>query len=364
MDPVISDGQNIPFSRLNEPSSRCYSSLSFLVILNSDIIFPKKFHGRLLKDYIWIQLALTPKTANFQRQTILIAGKLPILPIFVWKQLALTAKMAHFQGQTIPRIGKPPFTIFFDDPEFCCHFCQKNLWTSVKTLAMDQLALTVKTTHFQGQTNPKADLDMESVGSHGQNNLFSRSYDPWSKIPSHFLPNFSWTFGKILAMVQLALTSKTAHFQGQMNPGAAVELVDIDSQNDLFSRSNEPRNSPQSFLMIRNFDIIFAKKFYGHLFQTLAMEPVGLTTRMAHFQGQTSPKAGKPPFLPIFFIFKVKRSPEKTFIKISVMEPVGTDGQNGLFSRSNESQSRIETSFLVKNFMDVRYDLSYEASWS
>ncbi|KAG5612765.1 hypothetical protein H5410_024046 [Solanum commersonii] len=48
----------------------------------------------------------------------------------------------HFQGQTSP------------GAEFRPHFCQKFLWTSVKTLAM------------------------ELVGPHGRNNPFSRSNKP------------------------------------------------------------------------------------------------------------------------------------------------------------------------------------------
>ncbi|KAG5569112.1 hypothetical protein H5410_058878 [Solanum commersonii] len=49
-------------------------------------------------------------------------------------------------------------SIFFGDPEFRRHFCQKISWTSVKTLVV------------------------EPVGLDGQNDPFSRSNEPQSRI--------------------------------------------------------------------------------------------------------------------------------------------------------------------------------------
>jgi len=60
-----------------------YSSPSFLVIRNYDLIFARILHGRTLRPYLWSQLAVTAKTDHFQGQTIPGAGKPPILPIFV-----------------------------------------------------------------------------------------------------------------------------------------------------------------------------------------------------------------------------------------------------------------------------------------
>ncbi|KAG5627716.1 hypothetical protein H5410_012934, partial [Solanum commersonii] len=99
----------------------------------------------------------------------------------------------------------------------------------------------------------------------------------------------------------------------------------------------------------------------------------------AHFKGQTNPRTGKPPILPIFVcdvhgffdlsygaswfrrpnrpIFKVKRALEQnsdmtfaktnswTSVKSLVMEAVGPNGQIGPFSRSNESQSSYGVSW-------------------
>ncbi|KAG5582365.1 hypothetical protein H5410_052992 [Solanum commersonii] len=162
MELVGLDGQNIPFSRSNDP----WSSLpSFLVIRNSD--FP-----------------LTTKRAYFQGQTSLGVGEPPILSIFVCNSsqsflftifleirnfdLALTAKTTYFQSQTSPGAGKAPiFSIFvcyspwsFGDPEFARYFCQKFSWTFVKTLVMVPL------------------------GPDGKNEPFSRSNDPRGSSPS------------------------------------------------------------------------------------------------------------------------------------------------------------------------------------
>ncbi|KAG5591679.1 hypothetical protein H5410_042193 [Solanum commersonii] len=73
-----------------------------------------------------------------------------------------------------------------------------------------------------------------------------------------------------------------------------------------------------------------------------------------------SPKAGKPPVLPIFrlwsrranhSIFKVKRSPEEfswTFIKKLVIELVGPDGKFKPFSWSNEPRAEFRCDFCQK----------------
>jgi len=65
------------------PIFMCYSSPSFLVIWNFDLIFAKILSGRPLRPYLWSQLALMAKTTHFQGQTISRAGKPPILPIFM-----------------------------------------------------------------------------------------------------------------------------------------------------------------------------------------------------------------------------------------------------------------------------------------
>jgi len=75
---------------------------------------------------------------------------------------------------------------------------------------------------------------------------------------------------------------------------------------------------------------------------------LALTAKMAHFQGQTSPKEGKPLILPIFVCYRpqifcdpefrphCRKNYTRTSIKTLSMEPVDPHGQNGPFSRSNE----------------------------
>ncbi|KAG5570391.1 hypothetical protein H5410_060157 [Solanum commersonii] len=141
-------------------------------------------------------------------------------PHFTDFHLALTAKMTHFQSQMIPGADKSPilpifvcysspsflvirnsyFIIFFGDPEFRRYFCHNFSWTSAKTLAIESLALTAKTTHFKGQTSP------EAVSPDSQIGPISRSNKPRSRS-------------------QLALTAKTTHFKGQTNLKASKLLI-------------------------------------------------------------------------------------------------------------------------------------------
>ncbi|KAG5582350.1 hypothetical protein H5410_052977 [Solanum commersonii] len=108
--------------------------------------------------------------------------------------------------------------------EFWRHFCQKISWTSIKTFVI------------------------EPVGPHDQNIPFSRSYDPRSRISTSFLPKFFMDLWS-----QLALTAKTTHFQGQTSLEEGKPLI-----LPVFVCYSSP-----SFLVIQNFDIIFAKFFLG-----------------------------------------------------------------------------------------------------
>ncbi|KAG5568904.1 hypothetical protein H5410_064067 [Solanum commersonii] len=72
------------------------------------------------------------------------------------------------------------------------------------------------------------------------------------------------------------------------------------------------------FFMIQNSDLIFAKILVGRPLRPYLQSQLAVTAKKAHFQGQVIPEA----------------------------EPVGTYGQNGLFSRSNDPRSRILTLFL------------------
>ncbi|KAG5582345.1 hypothetical protein H5410_052972 [Solanum commersonii] len=262
MEPIVPDGQNGSFSRSNDPRSR-----------------PK----------LWSQLSLMTKTSHLQGQTNLEA--------------ALTAKTTHFHVQTTPGAGKPlilPISCAIDHGFLVIRiptsFFENFSWTYVKNLAM------------------------EPVVPDGQNGLFSRSNDPRSK-------NFSWMSFKTLAMElavpngqngpfsrsnktrssQLALTVKTAHFQGQTIPGADLSYGAScpDGQNESFSRSNEPRSK----LWIR----------------------LALMAKMTHFQGQTIPGVELRRHFCQNFSW--------TSVKILAMEPVVPDGQNSPFSRSNNPRT-------------------------
>ncbi|KAG5600599.1 hypothetical protein H5410_031969 [Solanum commersonii] len=58
---------------------------------------------------------------------------------------------------------------------------------------------------------------MKPVGHHGQNDPFSRSNDPQN---INFSKNCHGRPLTLFLLSQLAPTSKTAHFQGQMSPRA------------------------------------------------------------------------------------------------------------------------------------------------
>ncbi|KAG5576382.1 hypothetical protein H5410_056516 [Solanum commersonii] len=51
----------------------------------------------------------------------------------------------------------------FGDQNFRCHFCQKNLWTSVKTLAMEPIGFDQKTNPFSRSNKPRSGFLWTSV---------------------------------------------------------------------------------------------------------------------------------------------------------------------------------------------------------
>ncbi|KAG5613700.1 hypothetical protein H5410_013524 [Solanum commersonii] len=321
-------------------------SNNFLVIRNFDLIFAKILPGRLVRPYLW-------------------------------SQLAITTKMAHFQGQTIPGA----INAIFGDPEYQTHFCQNFTSTSVKTLIVDLVEPHCQNNPFQGQAITVAvkSFPMEPVGPHGQNGPFSRSNDHRSRRP---LRPYLW--------IQLALPAKTAHFKVKRYPEQTLpmEPVGPHGQNYSFSRSNDIRSGPWNFwlseistsvfpkfysdvcedqlaltaktthfkgqtileegkptiLPIFNFNLIFAKILRGRPLRPYLWSQLALLTKMAHFQGQTIFEEGKPPILPIFTlpmerlalrlkrpIFKVKRSTGRTSVKTLTMDPVGPTAKTAHF---------------------------------
>ncbi|KAG5569106.1 hypothetical protein H5410_058872 [Solanum commersonii] len=326
------------------------------MIPGEDLIFAIILPGRPLRPYLWSQLALTAKTAHFKIKMILEAGKPPMLLIFMcyspwifgrplrpylWSQLALTAKTTHFKIKMILEAVHG----FFGDLIFRPHFCENFTWTSVKT------------------------LPMEPIGPYGQNVPFSRSNDLQSRIlPGRSLRSYLWC--------QLALSTKTSHFQSQTIHGAAkppfnrfsksvrilpMELVEPHGQNGPISRLNDPRSRiPTSFLpkyyldvrsdhtygaswpsrpkrpifkVIWNFDPIFPKILPRRPLRHFLWSQLTLTAKMAHFQGNGI--FSDPKFRPHFC-----QNITWTSVRTLPMELVVPLGQKGPFSRSNDPRSR------------------------
>ncbi|KAG5578677.1 hypothetical protein H5410_049304 [Solanum commersonii] len=405
---------------------------------NFNLIFTKILPGRPLRPYLWSQLALTAITTNFLGQTTPEKGH-PLRP-YLWCQLALRAKTTHFLGQTIPENSDLIFAKILPGRPLR-HF----VWI--------QLSLMAKTAHFQGETIPGVDLSyranwptqlkcpilktlaMEPVGPHSENGTFlrlnvSRSSQKkcWTSVKTLAMEpvcshgqnvpfsryGASWPSRPKLPIFevkrppeQLALTAKTSHFQGQMNPG----LVGPHSQNIPFSRSNDPRSRclfrlrygaicpsrpkrpifkvkrpPEKFTILFGDPELrphFCQTFSWMSVKTLGMELVGphgqnvpfsrsteprskpylwsqfaLTAKMSHFECQTNPREVKLPILQLFVCYYSPWTfwcPEFqahfcdnfswTSVKTLAMELVDPHDQKVPFSRLNEPQSRLTPHF-------------------
>ncbi|KAG5578684.1 hypothetical protein H5410_049311 [Solanum commersonii] len=98
-----------------------------------------------------------------------------------------------------------------------------------------------------------------------------------------------------------------------------MELVGHHSQNGQFTRSNDPQSKPREgkpviwpifgcyyprhFMMTKNSDVIFAKILHGPLLRPLLWSQLVSMAEIAYLQGQTIPRAGKPPNLLIFVCY-------------------------------------------------------------
>ncbi|KAG5607804.1 hypothetical protein H5410_029296 [Solanum commersonii] len=146
MELVGFHGQNIPFSRSNEPrisygaswpswpkhpifkvKQALEQSIDFLVIWNFELIFAKKICSHPLRPYLWIQLALMAKPSHL---------KVKRAPEQLWSQLALSAKISHFEGQTSTRAASWPSRPIH--PIFKVKSTPDQL--SIKILAMDPVS--------------------------------------------------------------------------------------------------------------------------------------------------------------------------------------------------------------------------------
>ncbi|KAG5593559.1 hypothetical protein H5410_044073 [Solanum commersonii] len=71
---------------------------------------------------------------------------------------------------------------------------------------------------------------MEQVVPHGQNDLFSRSNEPReSKPPLHFAYFLVLYFTIFFQLSQFALIAKTTNFKGQTNPRTSVKTLAMES---------------------------------------------------------------------------------------------------------------------------------------
>ncbi|KAG5568901.1 hypothetical protein H5410_064064 [Solanum commersonii] len=87
----------------------------------------------------------------------------PLRP-YLLIRLALTVKTTYFNGQTVIGAGKPPFCRFscaifhgfFGDLEFQPHFCKNFTWTSVKTLPMKPIDPNGQNTQYSWSNDPRS----------------------------------------------------------------------------------------------------------------------------------------------------------------------------------------------------------------
>jgi len=119
--------------------------------------------------------------------------------------------------------------------------------------------------------------------------------------------------------------AKTIHFQCQTSPRAGKPSI-----LPIFVCNWSP-----SFLVIKNSNLIFAKILPERPLRPYLWSQLSLTAKMAHFQGQMSPRAGKPPILLIFVFYSLQ-----------------------IFWWSG-----IPTSFLPKFYLDVRQYFTYGDNW-
>ncbi|KAG5593562.1 hypothetical protein H5410_044076 [Solanum commersonii] len=278
----------------------------------------------------------------------------------------------HGQNNSFSRSNKPQ-----SKP----HFCQKISWTSVKTLAMEQVGPHGQTAHFQVQTNLRADLSYGACWpSQPKRPIFKVKRTP-EKINPHFacflVLYFTIFFGdpKFWPYFSQNFTRTSVNT-------LAIEPVCPHCQNGPFSRSNKPPSNSQSLLVIRNFDhilpknfmdvrkdlsygairpsqkkwlifkvkrsseqsidflviknydLIFAKNLHGCPLRPYLSSQLSLMAKTAYLQGQTNPGSEFRPHFCQNFTW--------TSVKTLAIEPIGPHGKNGQFSRSYEPQRTFD----------------------
>ena len=169
-----------------------------------------------------------------------------------------------------------------------------------------------------------------------------RGFFGYPKFGPHFCKNFTWTSAKTLPMGPVCPYGENDSFWVKTTPGAGKPPI-----LPFFMCYSSP-----SFLVIWNSDFIFAKILPGRPLRPFLWSQLALKVKTAHFQGQTISGSGKPHILPIFVCYSqwicwwsgfrphFCQNFTWTSYKIFPIDPVGLQGQNDLFSMSNEPRSR------------------------
>ncbi|KAG5591685.1 hypothetical protein H5410_042199 [Solanum commersonii] len=178
----------------------------------------------------------------------------------------------------------------------------------------EKLVLTGNPTHFKGQASTKADLIFSQKFSWTSVNTFAiepvgpdGKIDPFSSLSQRTnQPIF-----KVKRAPNWFRRANRPIFKVKQAPEQTLVVEPVGSDREIipFSGSNESEH------VIQNSDVTFTKKFYGGSLRPFLLSQLVPTGKPTHFQGETSPRAGKLQFLPIFRsrwanrpIFKIKRS--------------------------------------------------------
>ncbi|KAG5600593.1 hypothetical protein H5410_031963 [Solanum commersonii] len=222
-------GQHDPFSRSNEPH-------------NTDPEIQRQFFQKFTWTFVKT-LAIKPVGHHSQndpfsrsndcqsrRQFSQIFYGCPLRHL-LWSQLALTSKTSHFQGQTSPGVGKTPHFANFHVPSYGA---SRPRWLK-RPISKVKQAPEISTSFFLKtymNVNPAYDQ-------------FFVCYRPWifvgAEFRRHLFQEFTWTSLKTFAMEQVDHHGQNNLFSRSNDPHN-MEPIDLDGQNSPFSRSNKPPN--------------------------------------------------------------------------------------------------------------------------
>ncbi|KAG5600572.1 hypothetical protein H5410_031942 [Solanum commersonii] len=112
-----------------------------------------------------------------------------------------------------------------------------------------------------------------------------------------------------------------------------MEQIGPDGQNDLFLRSNETREGKAPiFLNFHELRCHFFQKFTWMSIKTLVIEPVATDSQNSLFSRSTEPRSSLPSFLVFRNSDVIFEKVTRPSIKTLAMNPINPHGQNGPFS--------------------------------